>query len=270
MKKRVLRKLKSTRGASLILALLFFMMCAVFGAIILGAASTAAGAVSNSEVAGNGEYAILSMANSIRDEIINNHYLYNGSMVLRDEASISAVGHTNVSYEDNTYFWGPYSGKNVTPDRALADLLDAAVEEVWTYNNPHKHYEKDAKGVNTPDVKDAGQTQNFIDYNAYKVSKLTFTPTTDTGTALGNSSDITFYMFSKHVTAATSFDGVEHYPYDIMFVIKDNGSGVTKNLILRAATHINKDQVLVDMGGAQPEWGIRYSIQIEWTMAQIY
>jgi hypothetical protein len=66
----VYRKLKSVKGATLMVALLFFLVCACVGSVILAAANTTAGRVSSVKESGNSErYAVSSALKLIRTEM---------------------------------------------------------------------------------------------------------------------------------------------------------------------------------------------------------
>jgi hypothetical protein len=66
----VKQKLTSEKGASLLVALLFFLICACVGPVILAAASTSAGRVSSIESSGNANrYAVNSAVKLIKEEM---------------------------------------------------------------------------------------------------------------------------------------------------------------------------------------------------------
>lgn len=69
MQKRVLRKIKSTKGASLSIAILLFMVCAVLGGIILASATAAGGRVRNLSDSDKRYYNITSAAQLLAEEL---------------------------------------------------------------------------------------------------------------------------------------------------------------------------------------------------------
>ena len=74
MKKTVVEKLKSESGASLALALLFFLICAVIGSVVLSAATASSGRLSN--IADNDQryYSVTSAAVLVKDLIEDNEF----------------------------------------------------------------------------------------------------------------------------------------------------------------------------------------------------
>ena len=69
MKKTILAKLKSDSGASLMAALLFFVMAATVGSIILAAATASSGRLANLKKSEQGYYAMSSAADVLLDRI---------------------------------------------------------------------------------------------------------------------------------------------------------------------------------------------------------
>ena len=69
MRARVIKKFTSAEGMTILIALLFFMMCAVVGSIILTAATAASGRLSNLRDEEKGYFAASSAAEFLRDSI---------------------------------------------------------------------------------------------------------------------------------------------------------------------------------------------------------
>ena len=69
MKKRVSRKFKSERGASLSIAILLFMVCAVLGGIILASATAASGRLKNLVESDKRYYSVTSAAQLLAKEL---------------------------------------------------------------------------------------------------------------------------------------------------------------------------------------------------------
>lgn len=69
MIKDIKKKLRSERGASIILALLLFLVCAVVGSIVLTAATAAAGRMSQMVKMDQRYYSVTSAAELLRDQI---------------------------------------------------------------------------------------------------------------------------------------------------------------------------------------------------------
>lgn len=71
----VLKKLRSSKGASLTFALLAFLVCAVISAVLLASASAAAGRLSGLAEADQRYYAVTSAAQLFCDELSNQEYV---------------------------------------------------------------------------------------------------------------------------------------------------------------------------------------------------
>ena len=98
MKKTVVEKLKSESGASLALALLFFLICVVIGSIVLTSATTASGRLAN--IADNDRrYYSVSSATSFVKEIVE-----------KDDYSCYSNGG-NISYDSSDSFMDVFSEK---------------------------------------------------------------------------------------------------------------------------------------------------------------
>ena len=72
MLNRLKQKLNSKNGASLLFAMLFFIMCAVIGSIVLTSASGVSGQLSVLQEKDRSYYAVSSAANYIKDELGHN------------------------------------------------------------------------------------------------------------------------------------------------------------------------------------------------------
>ncbi len=69
MRKRILKKLNSRRGASLTFALLLFLVCAAVGSVVLTAATATAGRASGNYEYDQRYYAVMSAADLLRDTL---------------------------------------------------------------------------------------------------------------------------------------------------------------------------------------------------------
>lgn len=69
---RIRTKLRSKRGASITFALLLFLVCAALSAVVLVAATTAAGRISNIAETDQRYYSVTSAAELLRDSLDNN------------------------------------------------------------------------------------------------------------------------------------------------------------------------------------------------------
>ena len=92
MKKTILAKLKSESGASLMAALLFFIMCATVGSIILAAATASSGRLAGLKRNEQDHYAVNSAAD-LFSEILKDK-----KVILRISARTNSEGSTTVSY----------------------------------------------------------------------------------------------------------------------------------------------------------------------------
>ena len=125
----VIRKLRSEAGASITFALLLFLVCAALSAVVLVAATTAAGRLKNLAVSDRSYYSVMSAADYITDQM--------------DDNTVSVVGLNNsTSYH---YFMKPMNEvteediKNIdnidvtiVPDTDEENLTTAGVTSVST------------------------------------------------------------------------------------------------------------------------------------------
>ena len=73
------RKLKSENGASLALALLFFVICAMVGSVVLAAATAAAGRIANLQKSDQARYTLESAADLIESQLTGWSYVRTGA-----------------------------------------------------------------------------------------------------------------------------------------------------------------------------------------------
>lgn len=73
------RKLKSENGASLALALLFFVICAMVGSVVLAAATAAAGRIANLQKSDQARYTLESAADLIESQLTGWSYVRAGA-----------------------------------------------------------------------------------------------------------------------------------------------------------------------------------------------
>lgn len=111
---RIIKKIKSNRGASFIIALIYFIICMMVGATMITAASTNRGRVSASIEEQNAYFAVSSAATTFRDKLINSKYsdyfeTYNGGT--GDSASYERA----VARGDNSVFDTDGDGKPIKP-----------------------------------------------------------------------------------------------------------------------------------------------------------
>lgn len=104
-------KWKSTSGASLLLALLFFLLCAVTGSVVLTAASVSSGRLSNLKVNEQSYYTVSSAAKLLKNQMEGEKYsryqVYSSSNQVLDE------------------------GYHAVPEKEMKDFLKEAADQVY-------------------------------------------------------------------------------------------------------------------------------------------
>lgn len=76
MRNQLTTKLKNRNGASLMLALLVFLICALCGLVVLAAGSAAAGRISGIKESSQNQYSLTSAAQVFQDELNDAQYTY--------------------------------------------------------------------------------------------------------------------------------------------------------------------------------------------------
>ena len=132
MKKRGMRqlnrKLRSQSGASLMVALLFFLVCAIVGVIVLTAATASMGRVSAMGKDQKNKYAVQSAANVIVNELQDNQMSFKATAALPEEktteenATAVTLSENKLEFKDVKYGFGKY-GSTIDPAEDLSNLL---------------------------------------------------------------------------------------------------------------------------------------------------
>ena len=102
MGKTVLKKLRSRKGASLIFALLAFLVCAVVSAVLLASASAAAGRVSGLAASDQRYYAVTSAAQLFCDELDGQSFTVERKKVETKTEVTTYFATTNAAGEEIT------------------------------------------------------------------------------------------------------------------------------------------------------------------------
>jgi len=142
----MLNRIRSNAGATILIALLFFLMCAVAGSIILAAGTSASGRVSGLIEQEQSYYSVTSAAQLIKGEIENQEfdYYYKASdesktpiAITNPDSDIAKVlinggktilsGSSDTTYTENLTF---------TPDSSLGDGIDT-VRGVFKMNSDY-------------------------------------------------------------------------------------------------------------------------------------
>lgn len=111
---RISAKLKSNTGATLLMALIFFLLCAVCGAVILTAGSSASGRIAGLAESEQEYYSVASAAGVLEDAINGQ-----GFQVYTENPGIEYPQYTQ------------------QPDGELAPILNAAIESVYKNGNAY-------------------------------------------------------------------------------------------------------------------------------------
>lgn len=105
------KKCASTSGASLLLALLFLLLCALTGSVVLTAASVSSGRLSNLKKNEQSYYTVSSAAKLLEKEITGEKY-----------SRYQVFSEANLLLAD---------GYNVVPEKSMKDFLKKAADQVY-------------------------------------------------------------------------------------------------------------------------------------------
>lgn len=148
-------RIRSNSGATILLALLFFLLCAMAGSIILSAGSAAAGRISGLKETEQSFYSVTSAAQVIRDEIEGQEF--------------QAYTETIDGVPTNEYTFEKQPPENAGMGKILNDAFDAI------YKNGGKEA-KDVLQIKPPSAYDSVMgtvTANFVMTDDYKI-EITF------------------------------------------------------------------------------------------------
>lgn len=163
--KAVQRKLQDRSGATLTVALLFFIMCAATGSVILAAATTSTGRLAELQASDQNYYAVVSAAKLLRDEI-------DGQTI-----GVKQTETKTTTVTTSTDNGGP-------PDDTSDDTIVEETKIEYTYSNPTFVY----------GTKDAHTNKlEFVDAtgNVYLLKALTCTSKNEAGAAQKRSGSLT-------------------------------------------------------------------------------
>ena len=161
----VRRKLHDRSGATLTVAFLFFIMCAAAGSVILAAATTSTGRLSQLQASDQNYYAVVSAAKLIRDEIDG-----------------QTIGVKQTETKTTTVTTSTDNGG--TPDDTSDDTIVEETKIEYTYSNPTFVY----------GTKDAHTNKlEFVDAtgNVYLLKALTCTSKNEAGAAQKRTGSLT-------------------------------------------------------------------------------
>ena len=141
MKNRILDKLRSRTGASISFALLLFLVCAVLCSVILTAATTASGRMSNMVETDQRYYAVTSAAELMKD-VFEEHPTVSVVKVVETEYTTTYTTYTNGVAND------PVAGTPTTKvyivDKKAADILESDLTTELTDSYTAKTIQEDA------------------------------------------------------------------------------------------------------------------------------
>lgn len=104
----IIKKYKNTSGASIFIALIFLLLCALVGSVVLTAASASSGRLVNLKKNEQSYYTVLSAAKLLKNEIIHSR------------VEITSENNEILSYKDNT-----------PPEKKMTEFLQEAIEQVF-------------------------------------------------------------------------------------------------------------------------------------------
>lgn len=134
----VQRKLHDRSGATLTVALLFFIMCAAAGSVMLAAATTSTGRLSQLQASDQNYYAVVSAAKLIRDEI-------DGQTIAVGQKETKTVTTTRTEKKETDA-----SGAEVT-------VVEETTKTEYSYSTPVFEYPKDTTaGTGNTSITTAG------------------------------------------------------------------------------------------------------------------
>lgn len=140
MKNRILDKLRSRTGASISFALLLFLVCAVLCSVILTAATTASGRMSNMVETDQRYYAVTSAAELMKD-VFEEHPTVSVVKVVETEYTTT---YTNTNGVANDPVAGTPTTKVYIVDKKAADILESDLTTELTDSYTAKTIQEDA------------------------------------------------------------------------------------------------------------------------------
>lgn len=195
LKKQVINKLDSGKGASILFALFVFLVCATVGSIVLASGTAAAGRISKVSENDSRYYSVMSAVNLIRDEVenqkfeiyrqktttITNSYtitnegsedVTNAQRVLDGEPSEEVSYITKISQLDGSS--SDSGGAAVTKDSSLMAksaislvLGDASkAADIWAASYPAMRESESITGDFTLKLKNDGTGENAGEYES--------------------------------------------------------------------------------------------------------
>lgn len=146
VRERLKKKIRSNRGASIVIALMLFLVCAAVGAVVLTAGTAAAGRASQQEKMDRRYYSVLSAAELVRDQLDGQSYTVVRTKTVTssesgtfDPKSVPIPGPGGTEYASKcTYKNG--AGSVSRSDSLLSEaiyqyIFGSAAEYVSGYNN---------------------------------------------------------------------------------------------------------------------------------------
>ena len=163
----VQRKLHDRSGATLTVALLFFVMCAAAGSVILAAATTSTGRLAELQASDQNYYAVVSAAKLIRDEIDG-----------------QTIGVKQTETKTTTVTTSTDNGG--TPDDTSDDTIVEETTVTYTYSAPGFVYGTENSHTGELEFKDAREGDKV-----YLLDALTCTSKNEAGAAQKRSGSLT-------------------------------------------------------------------------------
>lgn len=164
--KAVQRKLCDRSGATLTVALLFFIMCAATGSVILAAATTSTGRLAELQASDQNYYAVVSAAKLLRDEIDG-----------------QTIGVKQTEKKTTTVTTSTDNGG--TPDDKSDDTIVEETKIEYTYSNPKFVY--GTKDAHTNKLEFVDATGDKV----YLLDALTCTSKNEAGAAQKRTGSLT-------------------------------------------------------------------------------
>ena len=228
MKNRILKKLRSRRGASITFALLLFLVCAVLCSVILAAATASSGRMSKLAETDQRYYAVTSAAELLKD-------------TFKKHASVSIVVAEETT-ETTTYTNGeagtPEAGESTTSVYIIADKTAAEITES-DYTGACRLKTNGTDNVefkNDTIQKDAAK--NY--YNGTALSKRSLSLTTGFHETAGLDYDALAVSILEDLDGNGNLTLTLFNTYQSKNVVSDEGSRYTLRMVLGADQSVSK------------------------------
>lgn len=181
MRKAIIRKIKSRKGASLSIAMLLFMVCAVVGGIILAAATAAGGRVNELAEADKRYYSVTSAAELLAEAISGKEITIEQTMTIYTNAAGERV-------KSNGAPWSADDEDPVAKISVIDGMTDVSKEENLSFLAFEAEKLLRANGLKIDETSDSDKRLWYYSYSACDG----YDPSSEAGSVMVDGSDKTF------------------------------------------------------------------------------